>query len=55
VRLYVSRGFDVAVDKNAQGCATLEDSFRKYTEVEVLDGDNQYDAEQLGKQVRKKG
>ncbi|KAK2943422.1 putative Ubiquitin carboxyl-terminal hydrolase 15 [Blattamonas nauphoetae] len=33
-----------------RGCATLEDSLRKYTEDELLDGDNQYSAEKFGYQ-----
>ncbi|KAK2959541.1 putative Ubiquitin C-terminal hydrolase 13 [Blattamonas nauphoetae] len=37
-----------------RGCATLEDSFRKYTEEEVLEGDNQYSAGQFGHQDAKK-
>jgi ubiquitin carboxyl-terminal hydrolase 7 len=31
------------------------DSFKKYTETEMLEGENQYDAEKFGKQDARKG
>ena len=33
-----------------KGCSTLIGSFDKLVEVEMLEGENQYDAEELGKQ-----
>jgi ubiquitin C-terminal hydrolase len=39
---------------NVQGCSSIFESFEKYTEAEVLDGDNKYEAEGFGKQVAKK-
>ena len=36
---------------NVKGCSSILESFEKYTEVEVLDGDNMYEAEGHGKQV----
>jgi ubiquitin carboxyl-terminal hydrolase 7 len=33
-----------------RSCARLEDSFEKYIDRELLDGDNQYNADDLGKQ-----
>lgn len=38
-----------------EGCKTLHDSLKKFVEVEMLDGDNQYHAEGHGKQDAKKG
>ena len=35
-------------------CDTIEDSIQKYVQVEELIGDNQYDAEKLGKQDARK-
>lgn len=45
--------WDLQLD--VRGNATLADSFRKYIEVEVLDGDNKYQAEGFGLQDAKKG
>uniref|UniRef100_M4B5H9 Ubiquitin carboxyl-terminal hydrolase n=1 Tax=Hyaloperonospora arabidopsidis (strain Emoy2) TaxID=559515 RepID=M4B5H9_HYAAE len=45
--------YDLQLD--VKGCKDLMQSFRKYVEVEMLDGDNQYDAEGHGKQDAKKG
>ncbi len=46
--------YDIQLD--VKGCRTIQDSFRKYVEVETLDGDNQYDAgTQYGKQDAAKG
>ena len=41
----------LAQQLDVKGCRTIYDSFNKYTEQEVLDGENQYDAEEHGKQV----
>jgi ubiquitin carboxyl-terminal hydrolase 7 len=38
-----------------QGCADIYESFDKYVEVEMLEGDNQYRAEGYGLQDAKKG
>lgn len=40
---------------DVKGCKTIYDSFDKYCEVEVLDGDNKYEAEGFGKQDARKG
>uniref|UniRef100_A0AAV1U0R9 ubiquitinyl hydrolase 1 n=1 Tax=Peronospora matthiolae TaxID=2874970 RepID=A0AAV1U0R9_9STRA len=45
--------YDLQLD--VKGCKDLMQSFRKYVEVEILDGDDQYDAEGHGKQDAKKG
>lgn len=45
--------YDIQLD--VKGCKDVLESFRKYTEKEMLDGDNQYDAEALGKQDAEKG
>ncbi|KAG6620093.1 putative ubiquitin-specific protease [Phytophthora cinnamomi] len=45
--------YDLQLD--VKGCKDLMQSFRKYVEVEMLDGDNQYEAEGHGKQDAKKG
>jgi ubiquitin C-terminal hydrolase len=46
--------YDVAV--NVKGCINLLESFRQYTETELLEGENQYDAgTTYGKQDAKKG
>ncbi|KAF1784527.1 Ubiquitin carboxyl-terminal hydrolase, C-terminal [Phytophthora cactorum] len=47
------RFYDLQLD--VKGCKNLMQSFRKYVEVEMLDGDNQYEAEGHGKQDAKKG
>jgi len=36
---------------DVKGCKNVHDSFVKYTEVEMLDGQNQYKAEGHGLQV----
>ncbi|CAK4131089.1 unnamed protein product [Aphanomyces euteiches] len=45
--------YDLQLD--VKGCENLDESFAKYVEVEMLDGDNQYDAKGFGKQDAKKG
>ena len=45
--------YDVQLD--VKGLANLEQSLEKYIEVEMLDGDNQYEAEGHGKQDARKG
>ncbi len=45
--------YDIQLD--VKGCLTLYDSFNKYIETEILDGDNQYDSGKYGKQDAKKG
>ena len=40
---------------NVRGCADIYDSFRKYIEVEMLDGDNKYQADGYGMQDAKMG
>lgn len=45
--------YDLQLD--VKGCKDIYASFRKYVETELLDGDNQYDAEGHGKQDAKKG
>ncbi|EEY57423.1 ubiquitin-specific protease, putative [Phytophthora infestans T30-4] len=47
------RFYDLQLD--VKGCKNLMQSFRRYVEVEMLDGDNQYEAEGHGKQDAKKG
>lgn len=43
------------VQLNVKGMANLEESFRDYIEVEMLEGDNKYHAEGYGLQDAKKG
>ena len=43
------------VQLNVKGMANLQDSFRDYVEVEMLEGDNKYQAEGYGLQDAKKG
>lgn len=45
--------YDIQLD--VKGCRDIDDSFRKYIAKEMLDGDNQYDAGEYGKQVAEKG
>jgi ubiquitin C-terminal hydrolase len=45
--------YDIQLD--VKGCNTLEESFKKYIEKEMLEGDNKYDAEKHGKQDAEKG
>ena len=45
--------YDIQLD--VKGCDNIYDSFRKYVEKEMLDGDNKYDAESHGKQDAEKG
>ncbi|DBA00497.1 TPA: hypothetical protein N0F65_002740 [Lagenidium giganteum] len=45
--------YDLQLD--VKGCEDIYESFRKYVEIEMLQGDNQYDAEGYGKQDAKKG
>ena len=43
------------ISLNVQGCKDIYESFDKYVEVEMLDGDNKYFAEGHGLQDAKKG
>jgi ubiquitin carboxyl-terminal hydrolase 7 len=45
--------YDLQLD--VKGCKDVYESFDKYVEVERLEGDNKYQAEQLGLQDAKKG
>lgn len=45
--------YDLQLD--VKGCRDIYESFRKYVETEMLQGDNQYEAEGHGKQDAKKG
>jgi len=46
--------YDIQLD--VKGCTNMYESFKRYTESEMLEGDNQYDAgPQFGKQDAKKG
>ncbi|KAJ1434059.1 hypothetical protein B484DRAFT_326390, partial [Ochromonadaceae sp. CCMP2298] len=45
--------YDIQLD--VKGCSDIYDSFRKYTTIEVLEGENQYEAEGYGKQDAQKG
>ncbi|OQR88705.1 ubiquitin carboxyl-terminal hydrolase 5 [Thraustotheca clavata] len=45
--------YDLQLD--VKGLQNLDSSFQKYIEVEMLDGENQYDAKDYGKQDAKKG
>ena len=40
---------------NVKGKKTLEESFKDYTTLETLDGDNKYDAGHFGLQEAEKG
>ena len=40
---------------NVRGLESLRDSLRNYTECEILEGENAFDAEHFGKQKAKKG
>jgi hypothetical protein len=45
--------YDIQLD--VKGCRTVYDSLKKYVEIEMLDGENQYDADRFGKQDARKG
>ncbi|GLD97680.1 hypothetical protein PINS_up006370 [Pythium insidiosum] len=45
--------YDLQLD--VKGCKDIYASFRKYVEIEMLEGENKYDAEGHGKQDAKKG
>ncbi len=45
--------YDIQLD--VKGCRNVMESFRKYTSKEMLSGENQYDAEALGKQDAEMG
>jgi hypothetical protein len=45
--------YDIQLD--VKGCKDIYESFRKYTTVEMLDGENQYEAGEFGKQDAQKG
>jgi ubiquitin C-terminal hydrolase len=45
--------YDIQLD--VKGCGDIHDSFKKYIAKEMLDGDNQYDAGEYGKQDAEKG
>ncbi|KAJ1959592.1 ubiquitin-specific protease ubp15, partial [Dipsacomyces acuminosporus] len=49
----VENYYDISL--NVKGCATLRDSFANYCEVEMLDGENKYQAEGYGLQDARKG
>lgn len=49
----VDKYYDIQL--NVEGCATLRDSFIQETEVEILEGENQYQAEGYGMQDARKG
>ncbi|KAJ2545053.1 ubiquitin-specific protease ubp15, partial [Coemansia sp. RSA 1933] len=49
----IENHYDISLD--VKGCATLRDSFAKYCEVEMLDGENKYQAEGYGLQDARKG
>ncbi|KAJ1932836.1 ubiquitin-specific protease ubp15, partial [Linderina macrospora] len=49
----VEKYYDISL--NVKGCATLRDSFANYCEVEMLEGENRYQAEGHGLQDAKKG
>ncbi|KAJ1742827.1 ubiquitin-specific protease ubp15 [Coemansia sp. RSA 989] len=49
----VENYYDISL--NVKGCATLRDSFANYCEVEMLDGENKYQAEGFGLQDARKG
>ncbi|KAL0590185.1 hypothetical protein ABG067_001830 [Albugo candida] len=44
--------YDLQLD--VKGCSDIYDSFRKYIAIEMLEGENQYEAEGFGKQNAKK-
>jgi len=46
---------NVDIQLNVKGMKTLYDSFRDYVAVEMLDGENKYQAEGLGLQDARKG
>lgn len=45
--------YDIQLD--VKGCRNIYESFRKYITIEMLDGENQYEAGEHGKQDAKKG
>eukprot|EP01038_Epipyxis_sp_PR26KG_P010572 gene10572-14200_t len=45
--------YDIQLD--VKGCKNIYESFKKYIEIETLDGDNQYAAGDFGKQDARKG
>ncbi|KAJ2848974.1 ubiquitin-specific protease ubp15, partial [Coemansia erecta] len=49
----IEKYYDISL--NVNGCATLRDSFAYYCEVEMLDGENKYQAEGHGLQDARKG
>ncbi|KAJ2854234.1 ubiquitin-specific protease ubp15 [Coemansia erecta] len=49
----VENYYDISL--NVKGCKTLHDSFANYCEVEMLDGENKYQAEGHGLQDARKG
>ncbi|KAJ1900521.1 ubiquitin-specific protease ubp15 [Kickxella alabastrina] len=49
----VENYYDISL--NVKGCSTLRDSFANYCEVEMLDGENKYQAEGHGLQDARKG
>ena len=49
----VEKFYDIQLD--VKGCQDVTASFKKYVEVETLDGENQYMADGHGKQDARKG
>lgn len=45
--------YDIQLD--VKGCKNIYESFKKYVETEMLDGENKYDANEHGKQDAEKG
>lgn len=43
------------IQLNVKNCKNLEESFKNYVEMEILEGDNKYSAEDYGLQDAKKG
>lgn len=53
--IYVSSWFPADIQLNVKGMKNLYESFQDYVAVEMLDGENKYQAEGLGLQDAKKG
>jgi ubiquitin carboxyl-terminal hydrolase 7 len=49
---YLLFSLNLDIQLNVKGCKTLRDSFANYIDVETLDGENKYQAEGHGLQVR---
>lgn len=46
---------EIDIQLNVKGCKNLKDSFRRYVDVETMDGENKYMAEGYGLQDACKG